>query len=65
MRNGNKFYVDVRMQEWRMGQQSPRLQASVRKVLSELDSTALLLLKGPHAARGNGISASWLSASLR
>jgi hypothetical protein len=38
-------YVDFRMQEWRMDEQSPRLQASVRKVLSELDCTALLCLR--------------------
>jgi hypothetical protein len=40
-------YVDFRMQEWRMGEQSPRLQASVRKVLSELHPTAFLCLKDP------------------
>jgi hypothetical protein len=39
------FYVDVRMQEWQMGEQPSRLQASVRKVLSKLSCTALLLLK--------------------
>src|ERR1039457_3446524 len=40
-------YVDFRMHEWRMGEQSPRIQASVRKVLSELDPEALLSLKDP------------------
>jgi hypothetical protein len=39
--------VDFRMQEWRMGEQSPRIQDSVRKVLSELDAEALMCLKDP------------------
>jgi hypothetical protein len=40
-------YVDFRLQEWRMDEQSPRLQASVRRVLNELDAEALLRLKDP------------------
>jgi hypothetical protein len=38
-------YVDFRIQEWRMGEQSLSLQASVRKVLTELDDEALLCLR--------------------
>lgn len=40
-------YVDFRMQEWRMGEQSQGMQASVRKVLSELEPWALVWLKDP------------------
>jgi hypothetical protein len=47
MRNGNKFYVDVRMKEWGMDEQARRIQTSVRRVLSELDAEALLSLKDP------------------
>jgi hypothetical protein len=40
-------YVDFRMREWGMLDQSPRLQSSVRKVLNELSAEGLLTLKDP------------------
>ena len=40
-------YVDFRMHEWRMGEQSHRLQTCVRKALRELCPEALLFLKDP------------------
>jgi hypothetical protein len=39
------FYTNVRMQEWGMDKQPEPLQQSVRKVLNELTSEALLDLK--------------------
>lgn len=47
MRNGNEFYVDIRMKEWGMGEQSRRIQSSVRRVLSALSAESLLCLKDP------------------
>ena len=38
-------YVDFRMTEWGILDQSPRLQSSVRKVLNELSAEGLLTLK--------------------
>jgi hypothetical protein len=35
------------MQEWRMGEQSRRIQTCVRKVLNELVAEAHLILRGP------------------
>jgi hypothetical protein len=37
--------VDVRMAEWQMGEQSRRIQQSVRRVLSELSGESLLFLR--------------------
>jgi hypothetical protein len=45
MPSAESAVVGFRMQEWQLGEQSPRLQASVRKVLSELHPEALLRLK--------------------
>ncbi len=45
--NPNTFYVGLRMQEWGMGEQSRRIQSSVRRVLNELTGEALLFLKDP------------------
>jgi hypothetical protein len=42
---GVDFYVDLLMQQWRMGEQSPRIQTCVRKVLSEMEVSALLVLR--------------------
>jgi len=39
--------VDVRMAEWHMPEQPRRIQQSVRRVLSELSVTSLLMLKDP------------------
>jgi hypothetical protein len=47
MKNGNKFYVDARMKQWGMGEQSRRIQCSVRRVLSELCAESLLFLNDP------------------
>lgn len=38
-------YVDFRMQEWGMGEQSGRMQTCVHRVLKELQVTALIMLK--------------------
>jgi hypothetical protein len=43
----NETYVDFRMAEWRMGEQPRRIQRSVRRVLTELHPTSLLMLKDP------------------
>ena len=40
-------YVDFRMREWGMVEQSRRIQTSVRRVLSELSAESLLRLKDP------------------
>ena len=40
-------YVDFRMEEWRMAEQSPGVQTSVRRVLNELSTESLLRLKDP------------------
>jgi hypothetical protein len=40
-----RTYVDFRMDDWRMGEQSPRMQGVIRQALGELDAEALLLLK--------------------
>jgi hypothetical protein len=45
--NPSTFYVDLRMQEWGMGEQSRRIRSSVRRVLNELTGEALLFLKDP------------------
>jgi hypothetical protein len=47
MKKMNPTYTDFRMQEWRMGEQSRRIQTCVRKVLNELHPCALLFLKDP------------------
>ena len=41
------FYVDARMNEWRMSEQPRRVRACVRRVMNELHATALLTLKDP------------------
>jgi hypothetical protein len=38
-------YTDFRMAEWGMAEQSPRIQAIMRRVLDELHPQALLTLK--------------------
>ena len=40
-------YVHSRMNEWRMGEQSRRMQTCLRRVLNELVDEALLTLKDP------------------
>jgi hypothetical protein len=40
-------YVGFRMDEWRMGEQSPSIQSCVRKILHELRPEAHLRLKDP------------------
>jgi hypothetical protein len=45
--NTRNPYVDFRMQEWGMDEQSRRMQTCVRNVLSELVAEATLLLKDP------------------
>lgn len=40
-------YVNFRMQEWRIGEQSQRMQTCVRKILNELVAEALPRLKDP------------------
>jgi hypothetical protein len=47
MKNGNKFYVDVRMKEWGMDEQPRRIQTIVRRVLNEMEAGALVFLKDP------------------
>jgi hypothetical protein len=47
MATGISFYVGLRMREWGMDSQPRSLRTSFRKVLSELDSCALLYLKDP------------------
>jgi hypothetical protein len=45
--NRNNTYVDFRMKEWGIVEQSRRIQNSVRRVLSELVAEALMVLKDP------------------
>jgi hypothetical protein len=43
----SSIHADFRMQEWGMGEQSRRIQRSVRRVLIELSTESLLRLKDP------------------
>jgi hypothetical protein len=45
--HGCTSYVDFRMREWGMDGQPRRIQATVRRVLNEMEPEALLFLKDP------------------